>query len=98
MASLITGLDSLSPLSFSHLKAGDTLILKKQQPKKTEFRGSIGKGVESILVFRGQMKVGMLPIKFTRDHLTNISGKLQCKVLEVNPESKQIKVEIAINS
>jgi hypothetical protein len=90
-----TELTSLSPLSFELLKVGDPLILKRQRPRANEFRSSIGAPIETVLVFRGGTKVGMLPIKFVKKFLNDITGKLRCNVVNVCKEDKLIIVEIS---
>ncbi len=91
---LKTELDSLSPLSFQSLKVGDLLSLKKQLPRKNEFRQSIGKPTESTLVFKGVMKVGMLPIRFVVEQESGLTHKRICRVLEIDADTKKIIVEI----
>jgi hypothetical protein len=89
-----TGLDSLSPLSFQCLKIGDILLLKKQIPRKNEYRQSLGAPVESVLVFKGAMKVGMLPMKFLDQYKLVLIHKRVCKVSEISVEKRKIIVEI----
>ena len=81
-------LSSLSPLSFEFAKVGDTVSLVRKKANKKEFRSSIGAAVDSILVFRGQTKIGMIPIKTGQDYADYLVDKVSAKVIRSDAEKK----------
>jgi hypothetical protein len=66
--SLEVNLTSLSPLSFEFVKVGDSVSVRRKIPNKREFRDRIGAASESFLVFKGETKIGMIPIKFSNEN------------------------------
>jgi len=54
-------LSSTSPLSFSEVKEGDTVTLKLKIGDPREHRSSTGTAKNGFLVFKGQLKIGMVP-------------------------------------
>ena len=87
-------LGSLSPLSFEFAKEGDVVILAKKKANKNEFRSSIGAAVDSVLVFRGKMKIGMIPIKTSTENAGYLMGKTSATVSKVDVEKKTILIKI----
>jgi len=63
-------------------------------PRKTEYRGSIGPAVRSVLVFKGGTKIGMIPTDFVSKNLSLLDGGFSCIVSEIYPERKRIVVEL----
>ena len=87
-------LASLSPLSFEFAKVGDVVALKRKIANKKEFRSSIGAAVDSILVFRGQTKIGMVPIKISDENGAYLAEKTTAKVSQVDAQKKLLIIEV----
>jgi hypothetical protein len=87
-------LSSLSPLSFEFAKDGDTVSLVRKKANKREFRSSIGAAVDSILVFKGQTKIGMIPIKTGEDNADYLADKVTAKVIMADPVKKIFIIKI----
>jgi hypothetical protein len=92
--SLEVKLSSLSPLSFEFAKVGDTVALVRKKANKNEFRSSIGAAVDSILVFRGQTKIGMIPIKTAEENCVYLEGKTSAKVTKAEAAKKLLIIII----
>jgi len=87
-------LASLSPLSYEFAKAGDTVLLRRKIANKKEYRGSIGAAVDSILVFRGQTKIGMIPIAVSESSAAYLADKASAKVTKVDASKKTLLIEV----
>lgn len=87
-------LSSLSPLSFEFAKVGDTVSLVRKKANKKEFRSSIGAAVDSILVFRGQTKIGMIPIKIGEENAQYLADKVSAKVITTDAVKKLFVIAI----
>jgi hypothetical protein len=92
--SLEIKLSSLSPLTFEFAKVGDTVSLVRKKANKKEFRSSIGAAVDSILVFRGQTKIGMIPIKFGEENAAYLADKISAKVKKTDPAKKLFVITV----
>ncbi len=92
--SLEIKLSSLSPLSFEFAKTGDRVSLVRKKANKKEFRSSIGAAVDSILVFRGQTKIGMIPIKTGEEHAAYLADKISAKVIKTDAAKKLFVIVI----
>ena len=87
-------LGSLSPLSFEFAKVGDTVSLVRKKANKKEFRASIGAAVDSILVFRGQTKIGMIPIKFGEENAAYLADKVSARVVNTDSTKKLFVIDV----
>jgi len=87
-------LGSLSPLSYEFAKVGDVVSLKRKIANKKEFRSSIGAAVDSILVFRGQTKIGMIPIKVSDQYAEYLKDKVQGTVTKSDTEKKLFIIDV----
>jgi hypothetical protein len=87
-------LSSLSPLSYEFTKPGDTVTLFRKQPNKREFRASIGAAVESILIFKGSTKIGMIPVKIADENSGYLKGKSTATVTVTDPVKKTIIIKV----
>ncbi len=87
-------LASLSPLSYEFAKAGDIVALRRKIANKKEYRGTIGAAVDSILVFRGQTKIGMIPIKISEENSDYLKDKLSAKVKQTDQAKKLFIIEV----
>lgn len=87
-------LTSLSPLSFEFAKTGDVVSLVRKKANKKEFRSSIGAAVDSILVFKGQTKIGMIPIKIGEENATYLADKVSAKVIKADPLKKLFVINV----
>jgi hypothetical protein len=92
--SLEIKLSSLSPLSFEFAKAGDIVSLVRKKANKKEFRASIGAAVDSILVFRGQTKIGMIPIKTGEENAAYLADKVSAKVTKSDAAKKLLVIAV----
>jgi hypothetical protein len=92
--SLEIKLSSLSPLSFEFAKAGDVVSLVRKKANKKEFRSSIGPAVDSILVFRGQTKIGMIPINIAEEYAAYLADKAFAKVTKTDAAKKLFLIGI----
>jgi hypothetical protein len=87
-------LSSLSPLSYEFTKPGDTVTLFRKQPNKREFRASIGAAVESILIFKGPTKIGMIPVKIADENAEYLKGKSTAKITVTDSAKKTIIIKV----
>jgi hypothetical protein len=87
-------LSSLSPLSFEFAKVGDAVSLVRKKANKNEFRASIGAAVDSILVFRGQTKIGMIPIKVSDINAEYLADKFSAKVTKSEVTKKLLVITV----
>ncbi len=75
-------------------KVGDVVDIKIKKPNKNEFRGVIGNAVDVFLVFKGQTKIGMIPINIDTSNLDlkkNRNGKIE----DMNLITKKIIIKIS---
>jgi hypothetical protein len=87
-------LSSISPLSFSILKQGDVVEVRKKHPRTNEFRGEkIGGGSVSFLIFKGITKIGMIPTDFVSEH-GEAAIKRRCRIKSIDHEIGRISVEM----
>ena len=87
-------LSSLSPLSFEFATEGAVVSLFRKMANAKEFRISIGKAVDSILIFKGQTKIGMIPIKIAEENAEYLSLKTHAKVKTSDSAKKTLIIEI----
>ena len=87
-------LSSLSPLSYEFTKPGDTVTLYRKQPNKKEFRSSIGAAVESILIFKGSTKVGMIPVQVADENAEYLKGKNTATVMVTDLAKKTLIIKV----
>ena len=92
--SLEIKLSSLSPLTFEFARVGDTVSLFRKKANKKEFRSSIGAAVDSILIFRGQTKIGMIPIKIGEENAEYLADKVSAKVIKTDAVKKLFVIAI----
>jgi len=59
-------LDSVSPLAFDLVRKGQPVRLQFKKSDKREYREKI-QARDCFLVFRGQMKIGIVPIKLSQE-------------------------------
>jgi hypothetical protein len=86
---------SVSPISFMMAKEGDILEIRRKLPKLNEYRGTLEVATESLLIFKGQTKIGMIPYE-VYTLLKNIKFKKKCRISMMNKEMKKIQIKIFI--
>ncbi len=89
-------LTSVSPVAFMLAKAGDLVSIRLKKPKKNEFRGNkIGAGVDSLLVFKGITKIGMIPHNLS--DISQIKERHSAVISMMDQDTKQILIKIQAN-
>ena len=86
-------LQSISPISFSMIKLGDTVRIEHKPAKLNEYRDKIGPAVDCHLIFKGQTKIGMIPNNFVKNNKDYLRKKV-CKISSVDKEKSIISIFI----
>ena len=84
---------SLSPLSFTLVKEGDLVQIRRVPPKPWEYRDKIAPRSDSFLIFKGRTKIGMIPRTFLSAHGTACLAR-SCRVATINADRQEISVEL----
>lgn len=90
-------LKAISPVAFIFAKEGDKLLIKRNAPKLREYRDKIGPANESYLAFKGETKIGMIPLEFIKG-LGNLPIKRVCKISRMEKIKDIIEVELFIQA
>lgn len=90
-------LGAISPVVYSIFKVGDVASIKRQAARKNEYRDKIPKVDETLLVFRGITKIGMIP--------RNVVSKLgaqslvgKCRIVRMSKEDDIVAVALLARS
>ncbi|MDD2840128.1 MAG: hypothetical protein PHY80_03285 [Rickettsiales bacterium] len=84
-------LQSVSPISFSMVKIGDTVRIEHKPAKLNEYREKIGPAVDCYLVFKGQTKIGMIPNNFVKTHKDYLKKRI-CKISGIDKDKSKIMI------
>jgi hypothetical protein len=85
-------LSSVSPFSFEMCRVGDRLSVRSVKPKAGEYRGTIGAATRSVLVFKGNTKIGMIPASvLPSDSEGNVPKR--CRVVRMDESQKVLAIE-----
>jgi hypothetical protein len=86
-------LESVSPVVFMLVKVGQLAQVRQQMAKKNEYREKIPRVAESLLVFIGNTKIGMIPgdIVLTRG-AESLIGK--CRIVRMSKEDNVVGVRL----
>jgi hypothetical protein len=87
-------LTAISPVAYMVAKEGDMAVVKRNPPKKNEFRDKIGPATEAMLVFKGVTKIGMIPHEFIK-HIGIASLKRVCQISKMDESRDVILVKLA---
>jgi len=88
---IIFQLKSVSPIVFSLAKEGDKVLLRRNKPKPNEYRDKIGPAVETILVFKGRTKIGMIPVDASDFNILKLN--FHAKICEMSEEREVVKIK-----
>lgn len=86
-------LKAISPVAFMFAKAGDKAVIKRNAPKLREYRDKIGPATEAYLVFKGETKIGMIPLEFVKS-LGDVSIKRICRITRMDRKQDIVAVEV----
>ncbi|MGB4468166.1 MAG: hypothetical protein WBH99_01455 [Azovibrio sp.] len=84
-------LQSISPISFSMIKLGDTVRIEHKPAKLNEYREKIGPAVDCYLIFKGQTKIGMIPNNFVKNHKDYLKKRV-CKISGIDKDQSKISI------
>jgi hypothetical protein len=87
-------LASISPISFELTKVGDLLKVVAKEPRKNEYRGSIGEASRMYLICKGTSKIGIIPPDLIGQFEATGNKRKFCKVVKIDLKEKTIRVEI----
>lgn len=88
---------SVSPISFHLAKVGDLVSIKKNKPRANEFRGNkLGIATDSLLVFKGITKIGMVPTEFLKSNPCRFLRK--AKIVALDQIKNLIAIEMRIEN
>lgn len=86
-------LTSVSPFSFDICNIGDVLSVRPVKPKPGEYRGTIGAATQSLLVFKGNTKIGMIPSNALPKESAAAIPK-RCRVTDIDATKNIIAIEV----
>lgn len=86
-------LTQISPVAFLLISEGDKGEVRKVSPKTGEYRGNIGSPKASMLVFKDDTKIGMIPHEVIIKHGID-SIETTCVIVSIDKENNIISVEM----
>jgi hypothetical protein len=86
-------LGAISPVVYSLVKEGDLAEVRRQAPRRNEYRDKIPPAEETLLVFRGNTKIGMIPQNIvSKVGAQALLGK--CRVVRLSKDSNVVAVKL----
>jgi hypothetical protein len=85
-------LEAISPIVFSLMKAGNVADVRQQIANKNEYREKIPVVQDTLVVFRGITKVGIIP----RDKVATLGAKAfigKCRIVTMDLSTNTVIVE-----
>lgn len=89
-------LEAVSPVSFLAVKPGERLRVRHKAAKLNEYRDKIGPPSDSLLIFKGETKIGMVPAKVTRS-IPPTERPKYCRVVSVDSARAIILIRLDIH-
>lgn len=86
-------LDAISPVVYSLMKTGALAEVRRQLANKNEYREKIPVVQDTLVVFRGVTKVGIIP----RDKVAEFGAKAlvgKCRIVRMEQSTNTVIVEI----
>jgi hypothetical protein len=86
-------LDAVSPVVFSLMNVGALADIRRQLANKNEYREKIPVVTDTLLVFRGVTKVGVIPRKKVAElGASALVGK--CRIIRMEQSTNTVVVEV----
>lgn len=89
---------AVSPVIFILARVGDVVTLKRMRPKLNEYREKIPAATtagESILVFKGETKIGVIPhddwVK-----IKDLTVSKNCRITDMNKEKSTVLITVSV--
>lgn len=85
-------LEAISPVIYSLMKPGVVAEVRRQKANKNEYREKIPVVQETLIVFRGNTKVGIIP----RDKVAEFGSQVfirKCRIVKMDQSTNTVIVE-----